>query len=108
MGISRINTCFEKTKKKILRGSEKIFFSKIFDPPSEKKFSRKGKYQSLVLSNFKKIHPVVAELRLIDVKKIQYFGRRSWSRSDQAKASKINYVMSEVLMIVYKKHKDFT
>ena len=40
--------------------------------------------------------------------KNQYFGRRSWSRSNQAKASKINYVMSEVLMIVYKKHKDFT
>ena len=93
--------------KKNFQGSENFFFF-IFDPPSGKKFSRKGKYQSLVLSNFKKIHPVVAELRLIDVEKIQYFGRRSWSRSDQAKASKINYVMSEVLMIVYKKHKDFT
>ena len=71
----------------------------MFDP-LQKKFLPQGKISNFSSLKFQE-NPSSGSRTTADLReKNQYFG--------EAKASKLNYVISEVLMIVYEKQKHFT
>ena len=107
---------FPLQKKIFWRGVQKIFFPKFFWTPFKKFFFvlLKNLYMHNTPIKFdapsSKDLEVTALQSLLLYKHCRFcnFGGCSWSRSDNGKASKKNYVMYEVYMIVCDEQQDCT